>query len=116
LQDGETIAFDYCILTTGSTYPAGVKPPADVPSDRVARLKQFSEVAEKVGCGVGGHGTMAPCRPGLPPTPNSPACPPPLQIATAQSVVVVGGGTVGVELAAEVAEAHPGKKASSRTM
>lgn len=33
------------------------------------------------------------------------------QIAAAGSVVVVGGGSVGVEVVAEVAEAHPGKKA-----
>lgn len=40
------------------------------------------------------------------------ACHPTAQIEAAASVVVVGGGSVGVEMAAEVAEAHPGKKVS----
>ena len=38
----------------------------------------------------------------------------PPQVEAAETIVVVGGGSVGVEIAAEVAERHPSKKARGR--
>lgn len=52
MQSGEQLDFDYAILCTGSSYPAGIKPAVDRLTDRAARIKQFSDVAEKVGAAV----------------------------------------------------------------
>ncbi len=48
VQSGETLAFDYALLATGSVYASGVKPPADVLLTRTQRLKQFADIRAKV--------------------------------------------------------------------
>ncbi|KAI7835805.1 hypothetical protein COHA_010295 [Chlorella ohadii] len=75
---GETLAFDYALLATGSVYASGVKPPADVLLTRTQRLKQFADIRAK--------------------------------IDKAASVLIVGGGPVGVEVAAEILHRFPAKK------
>lgn len=128
LQGGNRLAFDYCLLASGSTYPAGVKPDPAQLLDRPARLQQFADIRAQVkawgprGRRAGTCEAMFACGPQELPacsraaplvhlSPLFPTCPSrTLQIEAAGSVVVVGGGSVGVEVAAEVAEAHPRKK------
>lgn len=53
LQGGERLAFDYALLATGSSYPAGVKAEAAAAGDRAARLQQFTAIREQVGSAAG---------------------------------------------------------------
>ncbi|OQR91442.1 hypothetical protein ACHHYP_04691 [Achlya hypogyna] len=71
-----TIAYDYLVLATGSSYPAPIKVPGDVYS-RAAIEAAIFETHD--------------------------------HIAAANSVLVVGGGSVGCEVAGEIACAYPEK-------
>lgn len=76
LESGEKIAFDYAVVTTGSSYGAIKARHSAVTSksDRLAALREFNS-----------------------------------QISASPSIVVVGGGAVGVEMAVFVAEDFPDK-------
>ncbi|KAK3277935.1 hypothetical protein CYMTET_14095 [Cymbomonas tetramitiformis] len=78
LNNGTTLAFDYCLLCLGSSYVAPIKPDpmnASTASDRVEAYQRECE-----------------------------------RIQEAEDIVIVGGGTVGVELAAEIVGKWPKKK------
>ena len=84
----DELLWDWCVLATGSTYPAPMKPP---PSQAGAggkslagRMLQLSECAA--------------------------------EIASAPSVLIIGGGPVGVELAAEIAVAFKLPRAKAVTL
>ncbi|KAG2433699.1 hypothetical protein HXX76_008068 [Chlamydomonas incerta] len=76
LSNGETLAFDYAALCTGSSYSdsAFKSTAATSREQRLAEMKTLTE-----------------------------------DIKAAKSIVVVGGGPAGVEVAAEIVEAHAGK-------
>lgn len=48
MQGGEQLAFDYLLVATGSTYPAGVKPDVTRLTDKAARLQQLAGVRAQV--------------------------------------------------------------------
>ena len=68
----DTIAFDYCIVATGSTYPAPIKPSSPAVVDTIAALDGLR-----------------------------------IAVSKASSVVIIGGGPVGCEIAGEVKTAFP---------
>lgn len=72
-----TLAFDYLVIATGSSYSTPIKQPANAYS-RVATEAQLTEVRE--------------------------------QIEKAQRILVIGGGTVGCEVAGDIAAKFPDKK------
>lgn len=80
----ETVSWDWCVIATGSTYPTPMK-------------VVDNAVGSHSAVGTTLSGRLAQLR-------RSAA-----EIAAAPSVLVVGGGPVGVELAAEVAVAFPAK-------
>ena len=107
LQGGETLPFDYAVLCTGSSYPAEVKPSDTQLTDKASRLQQFADIKARVSLRC----MVYDCQPGKPSTAAyNRTCLHCLQIEAAATVVVVGGGAVGVEIASEVKEAHPDKQ------
>lgn len=72
-----TLAFDYLVIATGSSYSTPIKQPANAYS-RAATEAQITEVRE--------------------------------QIEKARRILVIGGGTVGCEVAGDIAAKFPDKK------
>jgi NADH dehydrogenase FAD-containing subunit len=108
LQGGETLAFDYAVVCTGSSYPAGVKPSDTQLTDKASRLQQFADIKAKVSLRCKVYDCQPPGKPST--AAYNRTCLHCLQIEAAATVVVVGGGAVGVEIASEVKEAHPDKQ------
>eukprot|EP00798_Chlamydomonas_sp_ICE-L_P004384 gene4384-14509_t len=82
LADGSTVQYDYLVIATGSSYISPIKAQSQTSQSSVSTLK---ERRSEIACAA-------------------------QELKEASSVVVVGGGAVGVELAAEVAAAYKGQK------
>jgi NADH dehydrogenase FAD-containing subunit len=80
----ETINWDYLVFATGSLYPSPLKPSASYKSERAEETAQRSQRAQRIE-----HFASAASK-----------------IARARHVMIIGGGIVGVELAADLANAE----------
>lgn len=82
LRSGETLSFDYLVLATGSKYPA-------INAQNVVKPgAEQPSLASRAACWEAAAASLA----------------------KAESALVIGGGPVGVELAAEIASVYPHKR------
>ncbi|KAJ3314244.1 hypothetical protein HDU76_002447 [Blyttiomyces sp. JEL0837] len=75
LNSGETVNFDYCVIATGSSTPAPMKPLSNKKEVAIAKTNEIVDAVTK-----------------------------------AKSVLIVGGGPIGIEVAGEIATDHPNVK------
>jgi len=88
LSDGASQPFDYCVVAAGSSYAFGKSAPSGPATGMAARLDEINRASE----------LFLGDQPGAAPPPPTALPPPP----RCRRVLVVGGGPLGVEVAAEL--------------